>query len=164
MAHVWLIGMMGTGKSTVGALVAERLQIPLFDVDALIVEHNHRSIAEIFAEGEALFRVLESAEIAALATRDDAVIATGGGAVLDPANVDAMRATGSTVLLTASLDEIGNRLRDNSSRPLISDNDSLARIWEARKHIYEQSADSVIDTTDLAAATVAEEVLKCVGT
>jgi len=50
MGHVWIIGMMGTGKSTVGALVAERLQIPLFDVDALIVEHNHRSIAEIFSE------------------------------------------------------------------------------------------------------------------
>jgi len=92
------------------------------------------------------------------------VIATGGGAVLDPVNVDTMRASGSTILLTASLKQIEQRLRDNSSRPLVSDNDALARIYETRRDIYAQSADSVVDTTDLTATMAAEEVLKCVGT
>jgi len=164
MAHVWLIGMMGTGKSTVGALVAERLQIPLVDVDALIVEHNHRTIAEIFTEGEASFRALESAEIVALATSDDAVIATGGGAVLDPSNVATMRASGVTVHLVATLEQIEDRLRDTTDRPLISDPEALSRIYEMRKHIYVGSADVVIDTTELDAVSVAEEVLKCVAT
>ncbi|MFV2001150.1 MAG: shikimate kinase [Acidimicrobiia bacterium] len=164
MAHVWLIGMMGTGKSTVGALVAEQLQIPLVDVDALIVEHNRRTISEIFTEGEATFRALESATIAAVATRDDAVIATGGGAVLDPSNVDTMRESGVTVLLTATLEQIECRLRGAASRPLLTDAEALSRIYETREHLYAESADIVIDTTDLDAASAAEEVLKCVAT
>lgn len=164
MGHLWLIGMMGTGKSTVASLVAEQLQVPHLDVDALIVEHNHRTIADILTESEAIFRVLESAEIAALARLGDAVIATGGGAVLEPSNVEAMRATGSTILLTASLEALEQRLLHAESRPLLGDDKALARIYESRAQVYMQSADIVVDTTDLDVEAVSEEVLRCVAT
>lgn len=164
MGHLWLIGMMGSGKSTVGSLVAEQLQVPHLDVDALIVERSQRSVAEIFTEGEATFRALESAEITALAEQADAVIATGGGAVLKSTNVEAMRKSGATILLTASLECLEQRMRNSVERPLLAEDGALARIYETRAQLYRESADIVIDTTDLDAVSVSEEVLRCVAT
>ena len=88
-----LIGLRGTGKSTVGRLLAERLQRPFFDTDTLVQQRAGKTIREIFEQdGEAAFRALESAVVRECAQQRNAVLATGGGAVLDPQNTAALRA------------------------------------------------------------------------
>lgn len=164
MGHIWLIGMTGTGKTSVGALVATGLQIPFVDVDALIVEHENRSIPEIFAEGEDVFRCLESREIAAVARNDAVVVATGGGAVLDPVNVQTMRSSGTIVLLSADIETLHLRLAGTTDRPLLDRPGALAALAAQRGAVYRHGADHVIDTTGLDIETVAREVVACAVT
>ena len=92
MGHVWLIGMMGSGKSTVGRLVADRLGRPFYDTDELIEQAGDASIPEIFAEeGESGFRERERWTVEDVASRPPGIVATGGGIILDPANIKTMR-------------------------------------------------------------------------
>ena len=159
MGHVWLIGMMGTGKTTVGAIVAERLERPLYDTDGIVMEMTGRTIPDLFSASEATFRAAEMRAVMACAEKGDAVIATGGGVVLDEENITTMRRTGRTVLLTATTDALRERVAGNGERPLLEDDDSLERIAAERRTVYEGAADVVIDTTDDEPSTVAEEVL-----
>lgn len=163
MAHIWLIGMMGTGKSTVGRLVAEALQLPFVDVDRVIVEETGQAIEDLFAEGEHEFREVERIAIARIARRPGHVVATGGGSVLDEENVATMRTTGRTVLLTASTETLTERLDPTTDRPLATRAGDVAALAAARSTIYAGSADVTVDTTGLSVAEVADEVVRCVG-
>ncbi len=163
MAHVWLIGMMGSGKSTVGALLARELRLPFVDVDQAVVEIYDRSIEDLFAEGEMVFRSKEHDTIAEIAQGPSSVIATGGGAVLDPRNVAAMRATGTTVLLTTATEELTTRLQHAAGRPLLTSPGDVAAIAKARSQIYRESADVILDTTTMTIDEVTNEVVRCVG-
>lgn len=127
--NIVLTGFMGTGKSTVGRLLAERLGRPFVDTDALI-EQRHGPIPDIFAEhGEARFRELEREVAAELGARRGQVVATGGRLLLDPANEAALGATGIVVCLTASVDQLVARLADEADeRPLLRGGDPAARI------------------------------------
>src|SRR5690625_1541061 len=105
--HVVLVGFMGAGKTTVGRLLASMLQRPFIDLDREIESTAARSIADIFAQdGEAGFRALEAAAVAAAVTGEAAVIAAGGGALQSPANARALRRAGELVWPRASLDEM----------------------------------------------------------
>jgi shikimate kinase len=163
MGHVWLTGMMGTGKSTVGAHVAEVLQVPFVDVDAEITTTEGKTIPEIFDDGEAAFREREAEMVRALASSPPSVVATGGGVVLDSDNVVTMRASGIVVLLTATIETLEQRLSsEREGRPLLGDPGSLAELQRARRHVYIAAADQVIDTTDRSIDAVVREVLRCV--
>lgn len=165
VGHVWLAGMMGTGKTTVGALVAERLQRPLLDTDAIVMEATGRTIPELFSESEWRFRSHERSAISVAAAHDASVIATGGGAVLDAPNLVVMRSTGTVVLLTADTSEILSRLRgDAAERPLATSPERIEMLQRERSDAYLTAADHVIDTTGKGPDTVASEVLACVGT
>lgn len=120
---------MGTGKSTVGRLVAERLGRRFVDTDALI-ESRHGPIAALFAEhGEEHFRRLERDVAAELAEATDLVVATGGRTMLDPANQATLGARGIVVCLAASVDHLVARLQDEAEqRPLLRGGDAAARI------------------------------------
>lgn len=164
MAQIWLSGMMGVGKTTVGAIVAERLQLPILDTDAIVMESTGRTIPELFAESEWLFRAHERSAVVVAAGYGDAVIATGGGAVLDPPNVEVMHSTGRIVVLTAETSDIERRVAlDEGHRPLASDPVSIARLNEDRRPRYEAVADHVVDTTGRTPVDVAEEVIACVA-
>lgn len=128
-ANIVLTGFMGTGKSTVGRLVAERLGRRFVDTDALI-ESRHGPIPELFAShGEEHFRVLERELAAELASATGLVVSTGGRTMLDPANQETLGATGVVVCLAASVDELVARLRDEAEhRPLLRDGDPADRI------------------------------------
>lgn len=128
-ATIVLTGFMGTGKSTVGRLVAQRLGREHVDTDALI-EARHGTIADLFARhGEEHFRRLEREVAAELADRPGLVVSTGGRTMLDPQNQATLGASGVVVCLSASVDELVARLRDEAEhRPLLRDGDPAERI------------------------------------
>jgi shikimate kinase / 3-dehydroquinate synthase len=126
-----LTGFMGTGKTTVGRLAAERLGWDFLDTDTLIEEREGRSIAEIFREpGEAYFRSLEKSLCAALSRRRRIVVATGGGMPLDPDNRKALNSSGIVVRLRCAVSEIVARVGNGSERPLLLSGDLEGRISE----------------------------------
>jgi shikimate kinase len=143
---VYLVGMPGSGKSTVGAELAGRLGVPFVDLDVEIERREGRSITEIFeAEGEAGFRALEAKELLRASTHDPAVIACGGGVVLEPANRITLRNTGTCVFLDVPLDVLESRVRPDAERPLIRAAGDLERILAAREPLYREFAAHVVD-------------------
>lgn len=145
-----LTGFMGTGKSVVGRRLAERLALPFIDLDAAIEATAEMTVSEIFAlEGESGFRRRERELIASLTNRGNCVIATGGGALLDPENARNLRTGAMLVCLVAEPTVILQRLGADASRPLLQGPDRLARIRELltqRDPAYAQ-ADLTIETS-----------------
>lgn len=137
-----LTGFMGTGKTTVGKLLAERLDLPFVDMDEVIVERVGMSVAEIFEKhGEPTFRAWESVIAAELgADAEPKVIATGGGTFLNPANLEALRHA-TLICLVASPEQIFRRIQHETQRPLLKSDDPQARIEQLlyeRRLIYNQ--------------------------
>lgn len=138
--NVVLIGMPSCGKTTVGKLLADKLGKEFIDTDELIVA-KYGDISEIFREkGEKGFREIESLIIAQVALKQSAVIATGGGAVLNPQNVDLLKGNGKVIFIDRSLD----KLITTSDRPLSSSREMLEKRYNERYDIYCQSADYIV--------------------
>ena len=159
-----LCGFMGSGKTTVGRLLAERTGRRFVDMDRWIEERQGRPVARIFAEdGEPYFRELEKNAAKELAAQAGLVIAAGGGALLDRENVAALRANGIVIFLDASLPAVESRLRGDSSRPLLrgENRDGLRRLYESRRETYRRVSDLTVpaDGAPLAVAQAAEELL-----
>ncbi len=161
MATLWLVGMMGAGKSTVGPLVAERLGCGFVDLDEAVAAAAGRSVPEVFAaEGEAGFRRREAAALAEVAGRA-AVVACGGGVVVDPANVALMRRTGTVAWLTAPAVVLAARVEDGSGRPLAgAGGAALAARLASREAAYAAAAHWRVETAERAPADIAEEVVR----
>jgi shikimate kinase len=164
MGHLWLVGMMGAGKSSVGHRVAARLQVPFVDSDQEVEELIGSSIEEIFTSlGEGRFRTLERRIVAGIARTSPAVVATGGGVVLDDENVEVMRATGLVVWLQAPPAILAARTSaDGPTRPLLQQADPaarLARILADRRERYEATAHIAVDNADRSLGEVVEEVI-----
>lgn len=142
--------MPGSGKSTVGRQLARRLSLPFFDSDHLIEQRLGCSIREYFArEGEAAFRDVEEQVIADLAGGPDAVVATGGGAVLREANRRSLREGGRVIYLRSSPEELHRRLRHDTQRPLLQVADPMAKLrslYAERDPLYREAAHFHIDT------------------
>ena len=140
MPNIILTGFMGTGKSTVGKLLAQRLQQPFIDTDTLIVERDGRAIAAIFAEaGEAAFRAWERSVALELAQQQGLVIATGGRLMLDEENAAALAASGPVFCLTAAPQTILARIKDDDQRPLLNvpnPAERIALLLEMRREGY----------------------------
>lgn len=154
---VTVIGLMGAGKTKVGRGVAELLDRPFVDTDHLVEQGAGMPVSQIFAtEGEPAFRARErDAVVEALAT-DGAIVSVGGGAVLDPVNVERMRAAGSVVWLHADPAELAMRLRKSllrGDRPLLADGEPvevLTRLLDERGAAYRAAATVVLRTDGLA--------------
>lgn len=149
-AALFLVGMMGAGKTTVGRRLARRLERPFVDADRELEVRLGVPIPTIFElEGEAGFRRREAAIIDELTRREPIVLATGGGAVLDPANRAALHERGRVVYLRASVGDLWHRLRRDKVRPLLKAPDPRARIEELvrlRDPLYREVAHLVVDT------------------
>jgi shikimate kinase len=161
--HLFLVGFMGAGKSTVGELVAGRLHRPFVDLDALIESEARTSVAEIFATGgEEGFRELESSALLSLESRDPAVVACGGGIVLRAENRAVLKRLGAVVYLKVTAGEAVARIDDASTRPLLAGSGgSLAAttLLAARESLYTSVADLVVDTMGQTPSQVAEDVV-----
>lgn len=149
-ANVFLIGLMGAGKTTVGRAVARRLNRPFFDSDHEIVARTGVHIPVIFeVEGEEGFRTREAQVIDELSQRSGIVLATGGGAVLRPENRACLKARGLVIYLRANPHELWLRTRRDRNRPLLQTEDPRARLealYHARDPLYRECAHVVIDT------------------
>ncbi|MDQ0759238.1 shikimate kinase [Streptomyces canus] len=146
--QVVLVGPMGVGKSTVGQLLAERLGVGYRDTDDDIVAEQGRTIAEIFVdEGEPVFRAIEKAAVARALAEHDGVLALGGGSILD-ADTRALLAGQQVVYLSMDVEEAVKRTGLNAARPLLAVNPrkQWRELMEARRHLYESIATTVVAT------------------
>lgn len=158
-----LIGFMGTGKTSLGKLLAARLQYDFVDTDQLLETRQKQSIATIFARhGEDYFRQLERELARELAEWDRVVISTGGGFALNPDNLQPLRHDGIIVSLVAPAETIYERVKADSERPLLAGADPLGRIRDLlrqRAAIY-RGADVVIDTSEKSPEELADELVR----
>ncbi len=150
--NIYLCGFMGTGKSSVGKRLAETLGCEFVDMDARIEAEAGTAISAIFAErGESAFREMESRMVERIARRSGCVVATGGGAIVDPKNLEAMKGSGTVVTLTADIPTILRRCGDDATRPLLQTGDRRGRVQsllEQRGPFYAR-ADIILDTSAL---------------
>lgn len=162
--NVFLVGPMGAGKSTIGRHLAALLGKRFVDADREIEQRTGARIGLIFElEGEAGFRRRERAALEELTALSDIVLATGGGAVLDPANRALLRSRGTVVYLHAPLDALFRRTRRDQSRPLLQTDDPLARLTQIvreRDPLYREVADLIVDTDHRTVRSVVNEVAR----
>jgi shikimate kinase len=160
---VLLVGLPGSGKSTVGRQLARRLNLPFTDSDTVIEQRLGCSIRSFFErEGEDAFRDVEEQVIAELCTREDGVIATGGGAVLRAANRDRLRAAGHVVYLRSTPEDVFRRVKHDRNRPLLQVDDPMKRLRELyaqRDPLYRETAHFVIETAHPSVPTLVNMVL-----
>ena len=148
--NIFLVGMMGAGKTSVGRVLAKRMNKIFYDSDHVIEERTGVKIPVIFEiEGEPGFRHREAAVLDELTALDEVVLATGGGAVLAQENRDRLHARGTVVYLRASVKDLLNRTRHDKNRPLLQTADPRARLeelYEMRDPLYREVAHITIDT------------------
>ena len=158
--NIFLIGMMGTGKSTVGVLLAKELKIPFVDLDKEIEKSTRKTISGIFKlDGEATFRRIETECLKEVSA---SVVSCGGGIILKEENRNFIKVNGTTILLTASIEELVRRLKDAEKRPLLAKNneeESLIKLWLDRRAQYLSIADVTIDTDGKTSIQITNEIL-----
>ncbi len=158
-----LVGLPGSGKSTVGRQLARRLSLSFTDSDHAIEQRIGCSIRDFFErEGEAAFRDIEEEVIRELTQRQSGVVATGGGAVLRHANRERLHAAGHVIYLRSTPEEVFRRVRHDGNRPLLQVADPLGRLrslYEERDPLYRQTAHFTIETGRPSVATLVNMIL-----
>lgn len=162
--RIFLVGPMGAGKTTVGKRLAAVLGLPFVDSDRLIEERTGATIPLIFEiEGEAGFRRREAAVIDDLTQAERIVLATGGGAVIDPDNRRHLHERGVVVYLEASVDKQLERTRKDKNRPLLQTDDPRARLatlFEQRQPLYREIAHIVVSTDRGNARSILNDIVR----
>ena len=162
MVNIALIGFMGTGKTSVGRLVAEQLHFDFLDTDEMIQTATGKTINDIFArDGEAAFRELEEKVVEELAHRKRLVISTGGGLPTNPGNLASLKTHALVVCLWASPEKIWERVKNQTHRPLLHDPDpqkKICALLAAREQFYKQ-ADVLLNTELRSLREVAQQVV-----
>ena len=161
--NIILCGMMGVGKSSVGACVSSLTGRRWVDTDA-VISGRHGTISDLFeCYGEAYFRQLERGLVGELEHEDGLVVSTGGGLVLDPVNAAALRRNGKIFFLRASFETLLSRVRADVSRPLLKDTgrmrETLSSLLAARTPVYESVADHIVDTDGCTAEEAARQIV-----
>lgn len=157
---------MGSGKTTVGKVLAKKLQRRFIDLDAFIENRYEKPIKSIFAEsGEQLFRSMESECLKEVSEiKDECVISTGGGVVLSQLNWDLMSASGKTIYLKGELGTIWKRIRNGNKRPLLKVKNpwqEAKKLFKERKELYEK-ADFTVKSKGLTVQKVTDEIISII--
>ena len=163
MRNVFLIGFMGSGKSTIASYLAENYGMEIIDMDQLIVEREGMAIPDIFAQkGELYFRDVETSLLIEIQGEQNKDVSCGGGVVLREKNIQAMKKSGQVVLLNAKPETILERVKDDDNRPLLRGNKNVQFIrdmMEKRQPKYEAAADLVIHTDGKSADEICKEII-----
>ena len=158
--NIYLIGMMGSGKSTLGKTLSEKIQKPFVDLDSEIEKTGGKSISEIFdIDGEEQFRKMETKQ---LKQYSESIVACGGGIVLNDTNRQFINENGIAILLLASMGELIQRLSASNNRPLLADDnmeEGLTKLWLERQVDYLDTANFTIETDGKNPAQLTEEIL-----
>ena len=169
LKNIVLIGMSGVGKTTIGQYLSKALDRELIDMDNIIRQKLGISIEEIFSSyGELYFRGLEYNLIQEIYKKEDKIISTGGGIVLESENMVRLKENGIIILLDGSVDTIANNLgRSTTIRPLLNDKDNIRieieKLYNSRKELYLSSADFTISVENKTIDKIIYEILdKCV--
>lgn len=164
MKNIFLIGYMGTGKSTVAAHMAKQHQMEVLEMDEMIVEREGMQISDIFEQhGEEYFRDVETKLLTEIQKQEHKIVSCGGGVVLREQNVEVMKKGGNIVLLSAQAETILERVRDDNSRPLLQGNKNVAFIHdmlEKRRPKYEGAADIIIHTDGKQVTEICAEIFE----
>ncbi|MDY6786376.1 MAG: shikimate kinase [Cyanobacteriota bacterium] len=165
--NIFLVGMMGSGKSSVGRVLAEKLGYRFFDTDVLIERIAHRPIAEIFAtEGEDYFRELETKVLNQLSVETRCAIATGGGMVLKPLNWSYLH-YGLIVWLDAPVELLATRLAEDTTRPLLNKSErssQLQSLLDARRSLYRQADLQIAIAAEQTPAEICDRIIEQIPT
>lgn len=165
--HIFLIGFMGVGKTSTSRELSKRLQVREVDTDAMIVEQEKRTIAEIFKEsGEPYFRTIETGTLDCLEQEEPCIVSCGGGMAMRQENVDKMKKIGQVIFLTATPETIYSHVKDSTDRPLLNGNMNVPYIKElmdAREPKYQSAADILVETDGCTPAQVAEKIIEQIG-
>jgi len=160
--NIFLVGLMGAGKTSIGRLLAKRLGKTFFDSDQEIERATGVRIPVIFEiEGEAGFREREARMLSELVQGGNIVLATGGGAVLAPENRKLLAENGVVVYLRAAVPDLWNRTRHDRNRPLLRSGEPLAtleRLYAERDPLYREIADIIVDTGDQSLGSLAHKL------
>ena len=160
MRNIYLCGFMGCGKSYTGRKLSEKLGCTLVDLDAYIEEKEGRTIPEIFAQdGEPHFRELEAKYIREMP--GNSVVATGGGAIINPATAETARNAGTVVFLDADFELCYDRIKDDTHRPLVMNNtkEQLLELFNKRRKIYLEHSDFSVDS-NISESEILDMILK----
>ena len=161
--NIVLIGLMGSGKTTIGKILAEKTGMKLVDTDAQIVEKAGKSIKQIFADnGEMFFRDLESEVIERISIQENLVVSTGGGAVLRDENLENLKQNSILFYLHAPAEILYKRIKDDKNRPLVNTPnplETLKKIQENREYFYGQ-ANYKIQTNNKSPEEIADEIIR----
>jgi len=162
--NIFLVGLMGAGKSTIGKKLAEKLGKTFIDADREIEQRTGVTIELIYdIEGEEGFRRREAAMLDELTARDNIVLATGGGAVLRPENRECLVERGTVVYLKAPVEVLAGRMENDKKRPLLQDGDKTARLTELleqREPFYLGCADVIINANNSPLKKVVDRIVK----
>ena len=157
---LYLIGFMGSGKSTVSKYLETHMHMKRIEMDQEIEKREGRTIVEIFAEeGEEYFRQKESELLKEIAGMDQVVVSCGGGIIKSRENREIMKRSGKVILLDAGPAVILERLKDKNDRPLLKgrmNEEGIRELMDERRPLYEEAADEIIRTDGLSAAQVAK--------
>jgi len=161
LENIYLVGFMGSGKSTVGHILAEKLDMEFIDVDTEIEKKENKKISEIFKEkGEPYFRELEKKEIDLITKKKGVVVSTGGGLGADIENMKKMKETGTVIWLDVPINIILKRCEKDINRPLLQQPfEDLKKLFEDRKKVYSMS-DIHIKIENQTPEEIVQEILK----
>lgn len=163
-SNIALIGFMGAGKSAVGRALAHKLKMKHVELDEMVERKAGKPITDIFkSEGEQAFRRMESEAVAEASQKEKTVISCGGGTVLDPLNIEALKTNAVVVYLQAGADDVLQRVKDSVHiRPLLARTDpsrTVAELLKTRRPLYEKAADLVVDTSGLSVDEVVDRLV-----
>lgn len=165
MKNIVLVGMMGAGKTTVGEFLSAKLNRELKDIDCVIEQEQKKSIIEIFTDdGEEAFRKLESETIEKFSNMSDLIISTGGGALEKANNLSNLQKNGIIIYLKADIEELFKRVKNETQRPLLKEQDPLEvikKLIKKRKKFY-LMADITIITDNKSPEKITEEIIKAI--
>ncbi len=161
--HIFLIGFMGVGKTTVAEVLCTKLGVSCVEMDQTIAEEQQQSIPDIFETyGEEYFRQLETDCLFALCQKEPCVVSCGGGTVLRDQNVEMMKKHGHIFLLTATAETILSRVKDSEDRPLLNghkNTDYIEELMGKRREKYEAAADFVIKTDNKSVDIICADII-----